>query len=110
MIVGKIIINGLAVFGCAYILNGVSVDGIVTALIVAVVLGLINTFIKPLVKLITLPINILTLGLFTFVINAAMVMLTDYFISGFTVLNFGWALLFSLLVSVVSSILESLAK
>lgn len=104
-----LLINGLAVFIAAYILPGIRVDTFTTALVVAVVLGIVNTFLKPLLILLTLPITILTLGLFTFVINAFLVVLVGALVPGFYVQGFASALLFSLLVSLVSSFLHSLA-
>ncbi|NMC35769.1 phage holin family protein [Candidatus Beckwithbacteria bacterium] len=112
--IGKIITNtvvsALAVFATAYLLSGVTVDGFLTALIVALVLGIINAILKPILLILTLPINILTLGLFTFVINAALVLLASHLISGFAVAGFFWALLFSFVVSVINSLLGSLLK
>lgn len=105
-----LLINSIAIVVAAKILPGVKVDSITTVIIVAIVLGAINTFIKPLILLLTLPITLVTLGLFTFVINAFLVLLTDQLISGFSVANFLWALLFSLVVSIVSSFLSSLTK
>lgn len=105
-----LLISGFAVFVASYILPGIKVDGFVTALIVAVVLGVINTFIKPIIVLLTLPINLITLGLFTIIINGALVLLTSAIVKGFFVENFLWAILFSLLVSVLSSFLNKLAK
>lgn len=105
-----ILINGIAVFITANILPGIKVDSFITALLVAVVLGVINTFIKPLFILLTLPINILTLGLFTFVINAGMVLLTSSLVTGFYVESFLWALLFSIVISVISGLLNTITK
>ncbi|MEN9327483.1 MAG: hypothetical protein RI947_291 [Candidatus Parcubacteria bacterium] len=104
----KLLVSGLAVFITAYLLPGVIVDSFVTALIVAVVLGIINTVIKPVILLLTLPVTLITLGLFTFVINALMILLTSALVDGFDVANFWWALLFSLVLSIVSWFLESL--
>ncbi len=104
----SILINGLAVFFTSYILPGVKVDSFITAIIVAVVLGIVNFVVKPILHLLTLPITILTLGLFTFVINALMILLVDYLVTGFHVDNFWAALLFSLVLSLVSSLLRSL--
>lgn len=104
----NLIVSGLAVLISAYILPGVKVDGYVTALIVAIVLGIINAILKPILLLITLPINILTLGLFTFVINAILIILVSNIVPGFKVESFWWALLFSLVLSVINSILHSL--
>ncbi|MBP7057557.1 phage holin family protein [Candidatus Gracilibacteria bacterium] len=92
----------LAVAISAYLLPGVSIASPITALVAAVVLGILNALLRPLLLLLTLPVNILTLGLFTFVINAFVVMLASQIVPGFVVASFGWALLFSLILSVVS--------
>ncbi|MGI5827407.1 MAG: phage holin family protein [Patescibacteria group bacterium] len=110
MFLTNLLISGLAVFVTAYILDGVVVDNYLVALLVSVLLGLANAVLKPILLIFTLPINILTLGLFTFVINAIMVIIVSSVVAGFTVTNFWWALLFSLLLSVVNSILLSLVK
>lgn len=98
----------MAIFITAYILPGVKVADFVTAIVVAVVLGLVNTFIKPVLILFTLPVNILTLGLFTLVINALMILLVSALVPGFTVKSFAWALLFSIILSFVSAFLQNL--
>lgn len=95
----------LAVVVASYVLPGIDVDGWTTALVVAVLLGLVNMIVRPLVVLLTLPVTILTLGLFLFVVNALMVLLVAQLVPGFTVAGFWWALLFSLVVSVVGSFL-----
>lgn len=102
----KWLLNGLAIVITAYLLPGVRLSGFGAALIAALVLGLINTFLKPVLILLTLPINILTLGLLTFVINALLIMLTSAIVSGFSVDGFWWALLFSLVLSIVSYLLN----
>ncbi len=104
----SLILSAVAVLISAYILPGVKVDGFFTALVVAVVLAVVNTFIKPLVVLLTLPINILTLGLFTFVINALMIILVATIVSGFKVDGILWALVFSIVLSLVSSAVSML--
>jgi len=104
------LISAVAIMVTAYILPGVMLDGVVAALVLAVVLGAINTFLKPLIFFFTLPINILTLGLFSLVINAAVVMLADVVVPGFSVANFWWALLFALVLSIVSSVLGHFGK
>lgn len=104
------IISGLAILITAYLLPGVHVVDFITALMVALVLGIVNAFIKPILIILTLPINILTLGLFTFVINAFLVILTMNLVKGFQVDGFLWALLFSLVLSVISTILRGLVK
>lgn len=102
----SLVINALAVFVTAKIIPGVILADLYTALITAVVLGLVNTFIKPILLLFTLPITILTLGLFSLVINALMILLVDYFVVGFEVSGFITALFFSLILSLISSILN----
>ena len=101
----RIIISAVVAFGLSYVLNGVHIDSFVTAFILAIVLGLLNIFVKPLLIILTLPITIVTLGLFLFVINALIILLADSLIKDFWVDGFWWALLFSLLLSIVTSIL-----
>lgn len=105
----QLILNTLAVMVAAYVLPGVKVDGFVTAAVVAVVLGLVNAVVKPILVVLTLPVTIVTLGLFLFVINALMVLLVAKLVPGFAVAGFWWALLFSFVVSLVGSFLYSLA-
>ena len=104
----KILVNGLAVFATAYILPGVHVENFVTAIIVGVVLGIINAFVKPILVVLTLPITIVTLGLFYLVLNALLILLVSQIVSGFTIDNFWWALLFGFVMSVVSWFLNML--
>ena len=94
----------------SYLIPGVTVAGFWTALWLALLLGVLNVILKPLLILITLPINILTLGLFTFVINALLVLLASSVIKGFEVSGFWTAMLFSVVLSVVSYILNKLVK
>jgi putative membrane protein len=104
----KIALSTLAVFGLAYLLDGISVVDWKVALFVAVVLGLLNTLLRPILIFLTIPITIVTLGLFLLVINAGMVLLGDYLIDGFSVANFWWALGFSILLSIAQGILYRL--
>ena len=104
------IILAAAVFIAAYILSGVSIGGVVSALIVALVLGIVNALIKPVLLFLSLPINILTLGLFTFVINALLVLLVAAIVPSFRVKNFWWALLFSIIVTIVNMFLSAIFK
>ncbi|MDQ2933017.1 MAG: phage holin family protein [bacterium] len=104
------LVSAVAVFIAAYLLPGVDVSGIGTVLIVAVVLGALNAILKPVLFVLTLPITILTLGLFALVLNAAMVLLASWIVEGFKVDGFIWALLFALIVSLISSVLNSVAK
>ena len=96
------LIRALAIVITAYLLPGVRLSGFFAALVTALVLGLINTFIKPLLLLLTLPLNILTLGLLTFVINAMLILLTSALVPGFAVAGFWWALLFSMVLAIIN--------
>ncbi|NCN06240.1 MAG: phage holin family protein [Candidatus Pacebacteria bacterium] len=104
----SILINAFAVFASATIIPGVKVDSFLTSAVVAIVLGLLNAFVKPILLLLALPINVLTLGLFTLVINVVIIYIVDALIPGFSVNGFLSALLFGLLLSVVSGFLSSL--
>lgn len=106
----RILLTAVAVVLLAYILPGVDVSGFGSAIIVAVVLSLLNIFIKPILVILTLPITVVTLGLFLLVINALIILIANSFINGFTVDGFWIALLFSLLLSLLQSILFSLLK
>jgi putative membrane protein len=103
------LITTISVLIAAYLLPGVQVKGFFAALVTALVLGLINTFIRPILLILTLPINILTLGLFTFVINALLILLTSAVVPGFDVRNFWWALLFSFVLSLIKWALNAIA-
>lgn len=103
----SILVSAIAVFAAGYILPGIHLDSFMTAVVVAIVLGLINAFIRPLLLILTLPINILTLGLFTFVIMGGLVLLTSAIVPGFTVDSFWWALAFAIVLWVINSFLES---
>ena len=105
----NIIISAIAVFITAYVLPGVTLEqNIVTILLVAILLGVANAVIKPILHVLTFPITMVTFGLFALVINAAMVMLVDYFVDGFSVESFWWALGFSIVLSIVSSVLRKM--
>lgn len=93
----------------SYIIPGVSVDGFITALIVAVILGLVNTFIKPILVILTLPITIVTLGLFLLVINAVVILLVAWLVPGFMVSGFVAAVFFSLLLTIVGWLASTLS-
>jgi len=96
-----------AIFLAAYMIDGIRISGLPTAVLAAAVLGILNAFFRPILLILTLPLNILTLGLFTFAINAILLMMASGVISGFTVDGFGSALLGSLLISIVSWLLTS---
>lgn len=100
----------LAIFISAYLIPGVAIAGFWAALWLALFLGIINVLVKPILILITLPINILTLGLFTFVINALLILLAASVIKGFSVSGFWVAMLFGIVLSVVSYLLNALVN
>ncbi|HLN53798.1 MAG TPA: phage holin family protein [Lentimicrobium sp.] len=102
----RLLISTAAVIVSAYILPGVAVDSFLTAFLVAIIMSLLNVIIKPVMIILTIPITILTLGLFLFVINAFIVLLASSIISGFTVDGFWYALLFSIVLSLVNSLLS----
>ncbi|WP_062056454.1 phage holin family protein [Aquimarina longa] len=106
----KLILSAVAVVILAKILPGVEVDGYLSALIVAVVIAILNAIVKPLLVVLTLPITVVTLGVFLLVINAMIILLADYFVIGFDVTGWFWALIFSLLLSMFQSILYSVLK
>jgi putative membrane protein len=102
------VINALALLLVAYLLTGIHVNGFGSALIAALVLGLVNTLIRPILVILTLPVTLLTLGLFIFVINALLFLFVGNLLAGFQVASFGAALLGSILYSVISWLLSSL--
>src|SRR4030043_2375930 len=90
------IVSAMVIFSIAYILPGVRVAEFTTALVVALVLGIINALLKPILLILTLPINILTLGLFTFVLNAFLILLVSYIVPSFKIDSFFAALIFAI--------------
>lgn len=106
----QLLLNASAVFITAYILPGVNVDNFIVAIIVAVVLGIVNMILRPILIFLTLPVTVITLGLSVFVINALLVILVTRIVPGFQVENFWWALSFSLILSIVTSFLNALTK
>lgn len=106
----KVLLTALAVLIIAYLLPGVEVDDYGTAIWVAFIVGVLFSILKPILVILTLPVTILTLGLFLFVINAAMILLANSWIDGFSVSGFWTALLFSILLSFFESILHKLIE
>ena len=100
----RILITAILVLVIAKIMKGVIVDEFTTALTVAIVLGLLNFFVKPILVLFTLPVTMFTLGLFLLVINAIMILLCDHFVEGFQVSSFWTAMLFSIILSLSQSL------
>jgi len=109
----RLIISTIAVLVADLLLRGVSLgdmsqtNGLLTALLVAAVLGLLNALLKPILVLLTLPVTLVTLGLFLLVINAVIVLLAAKLVQGFHVDSFWWALGFSLLLSMITSVLSA---
>src|SRR5215831_828075 len=102
----RILFIAVVSYGLAHILRGIHIDTFWTAIVFAAVLAILNIFVKPLIILLTLPVTIITLGLFLFVINAIVVLLASRFVNGIRIDNFGWALLFSLILSFVTAVLN----
>ena len=104
----RILISAVAVFVASRLIPGIIVNNFGTAIIVAIVLGLLNAFLKPILVFLTIPITIMTLGLFYFVINILMVYLAAYLVDGFNVTGVIAAILFSIVVTVVTWIIDAL--
>jgi putative membrane protein len=104
-IIMRIVVTSIVAFGLSYILSGVHIDTFTTAIVLGIVLAILNAIVKPILVFITFPITVVTLGLFLFVINALIILLADKIIRSFNVDGFWWALLFSLLLSIVTSVL-----
>lgn len=104
----KLLISTILVFVLAHFLPGIAVENFTTALIVAVVLAILNTFLKPILVFLTIPVTLVTLGLFLLVINAVIILIGDKLVDGFAVSGFWYALLFSLLLSIGQSILNNI--
>jgi putative membrane protein len=105
-IIIKILLTGVAALIAAYILPGVTIAGFGSALILAVVLALLNAVVRPLLVILTIPVTVITLGLFLLVINAVIILLADALIGGFNVDGFLWALVFSVVLSIIEAILD----
>jgi len=102
----KWLLTSLFILILPYIIKGVKVTNFLTALLVSLVLGILNVIIKPILILLTLPINILTLGLFTFVINGLMVLLVTQLVPGFEIANFWYAILFAIVLSIFNWLIK----
>lgn len=106
----RIILSALGVFIAAYIIPGVEVNDFWTAIIAAIIIGVLNWTVRPLLILFTIPLTIFTLGLFLLVINAIVILIADALISGFVVDGFWWALLFSLVLTILNSFFQDLSR
>lgn len=105
----RLLVSALAAMVTAYLLPGVRIDNFRSALVLALVLAILNLLVKPVLILLTLPVTIITLGLFLLVINAIIILIASNLVKGFRVDGFIWALLFSLVLTIVSGIMNSLA-
>ena len=110
MVLVQWLIAAIAFLLAAYVIPGFHVDGLVPALIGAAALGLANMIVKPILVFFSLPITILSLGLFLLVINGLMLWLVAAFVPGISVLHFGWAILAALVISLVNAIFGGLAR
>lgn len=106
----RLLVSALAAMLSAYLLPGVKIDNFITALILALVLAILNLLVKPVLIILTLPVTIVTLGLFLLVINAIIILLASKLVSGFRVDGFWWALLFSIVMTVINSFMHGLAS
>jgi putative membrane protein len=104
----RILVTAVLVMVISRFMGGVHVAGFMTSVVVAIVLGLLNIFIKPIIVLFTLPVTILTLGLFLLVINALMILLCTRIVGGFSVDSFWTAMLFSIILSITQSLIYKL--
>jgi len=104
----RLLITAVVAFLLTKILPGVQFDSFGTAIIFAIVLALLNLFVKPILSLLGLPLTIITLGLFALVINALIILLADYFIDSMVVDGFWWALIFSIALSLITSLANSM--
>jgi len=101
----RILISGIAIIVTSYLLPGVHIESFLSAVIVAAVLALLNSILKPFLVVLTIPVTILTLGLFLLVINALIILIASSIVPGFIVDGFWWALIFSIILSFISYLL-----
>jgi len=104
----RILVSAVSVLITAELLSGVKISGVPAALIVALVLSFLNTFLKPILLILTIPVTLFTFGLFLLVINGMIILVADYLLDDFYVTNFGWAFLFSVILSLINSILNNM--
>ena len=106
----KVLVSTFAVVITSYLLSGVVVPDFTTAIVVAFVLAVLNALLKPILVILTIPVTIMSLGLFLLVINAFIIQLAAYIVSGFEVASFWWALLFGVILAIVTWFLELPAR
>lgn len=106
----RLLITAAAAYGLSKVLSGVHINDFTTAIIFALVLAVLNVLVKPILVILTIPVTIITLGLFLLVINAIIILIADKLMDGIAIDGFWWAFIFSLVLSVLSSILTSLVE
>ncbi|WP_456462757.1 phage holin family protein [Reichenbachiella sp.] len=104
----RLILSAIAVLICSYVLPGAHVSGFMTAIVVAGVLAIVNILVKPIFVLLTIPVTVLTFGLFLLFINTFMILLVSSLVPGFDIDGFWWAFLFSVALSIVNSVFEGM--
>jgi putative membrane protein len=109
-LLAQLVVSALAVIVTSLLLPGVNIDGALTGVLVAAVLAVLNTVLKPLLVILTIPITVFTFGLFLLVINAGIILLASKLVPGFHVEGFWTALFFSIILSIVSSLFNSFNK
>ena len=106
----RVLVVAAVSFGLAHLLGGVHVTDFWTAFVFAIVLALLNMFVRPILILVTLPVTFITLGVFLFIINTFIILLASKFVDGFTIDGFWWALLFSIIFSIITSAIDKKEK
>ena len=106
----RVLVVAAVSFGLAHLLSGVHVTDFWTAFVFAIVLALLNMFVRPILILVTLPVTFITLGVFLFIINTLIILLASKFVNGFTIDGFWWALLFSVILSIITSAIDKKEK
>ncbi len=106
----RLFINATALWFTDVLFSGIYFESTSALIVAAIIFGILNTFIKPILIIFTLPINLLTLGLFTLIINGIILELTDFFVDSFSISSFGVAVLAALVMSIISVILQSILK
>ncbi|MCE3076283.1 phage holin family protein [Chryseobacterium gwangjuense] len=104
----RLLVTAIVAYLLTKILPGVHFEGFSTAIIFAIVLGVLNVIVKPILSLFGLPLTIITLGFFALVINALIILLADYFIDSMVIDGFWWAFIFSILLSIITSLANSI--
>jgi putative membrane protein len=104
----KWLLMTISIMAAAYLLPGVTVQSFWAAIVTALVLGLVNALLRPILVVLTLPLTVVTLGLFILVLNGLLVLLTSAIVDGFSVMNIWWAMLFSIVFSIISFVFNQI--